>query len=268
MKPVEMGKVSPKKLEANRRNAQHSTGPRSQRGKEWSRRNAQKHGILSSALLIRKGLKEDAAEFEAMLSCLSQDLAPLGCLEKMMVEKIAVSWWRLQRALRFEAQAICKASQEEAANVVAQPSEKEMMQLLANMQDMESQAHRNRCGVAERFRVQRREELFGKWRKCRIEEADDLFDENMRDRVSDLLGEAALAPLDDALSKEKASDADSPKSRPFSLPADNDLNRILRYDAASNRQLYQAINQLERLQRARKGEHVPAPVNVQVSSDG
>jgi hypothetical protein len=25
--------------------------------------------------------------------------------------------------------------------------------------------------------------------------------------------------------------------------------------------------QLERLQRARKGEHVPAPVNVQVSSD-
>ena len=28
-----------------------------------------------------------------------------------------------------------------------------------------------------------------------------------------------------------------------------------------------AINQLERLQRARKGEHVPAPVSVQVSSD-
>ena len=72
-----------------------------------------------------------------MLSGLSQDLAPLGCLEEMMVEKIAVSWWRLQRALRFEAQAICKASQEESANVVAQPSEKEMMQLLANMQDIE-----------------------------------------------------------------------------------------------------------------------------------
>ena len=28
-----------------------------------------------------------------------------------------------------------------------------------------------------------------------------------------------------------------------------------------------AINQLERMQRARKGEHVPAPVSVQVSND-
>ena len=27
------------------------------------------------------------------------------------------------------------------------------------------------------------------------------------------------------------------------------------------------MNQLERMQRARKGEHVPAPVSVQISSD-
>jgi len=45
------------------------------------------------------------------------------------------------------------------------------------------------------------------------------------------------------------------------------MNRILRYETAVQRQLVYAINQLERLQRARKGEHVPAPVNVQVSSD-
>jgi hypothetical protein len=32
-------------------------------------------------------------------------------------------------------------------------------------------------------------------------------------------------------------------------------------------QLVYAINQLERMQRARKEEHVPAPVSVQVSSD-
>ena len=35
-----------------------------------------------------------------------------------------------------------------------------------------------------------------------------------------------------------------------------------------NRQLFQAINQLERLQRLRRGEEVPAPVNLQVSHDG
>ena len=42
---------------------------------------------------------------------------------------------------------------------------------------------------------------------------------------------------------------------------------IARYETALHRQLVYAINQLERLQRAHKGEHVPAPVSVQVSSD-
>lgn len=52
-----------------------------------------------------------------------------------------------------------------------------------------------------------------------------------------------------------------------SLPLGAELDRILRYETTIHRQLVYAINQLERLQRARKGEHIPAPVSVQVSSD-
>ena len=44
------------------------------------------------------------------------------------------------------------------------------------------------------------------------------------------------------------------------------ITRILRYQTAINRQLFQAMNQLERLQRLRKGDQAPAPLNVQVSS--
>ncbi len=51
------------------------------------------------------------------------------------------------------------------------------------------------------------------------------------------------------------------------LPLSAELDRILRYETANQRQLGYAINQLERLQRTRKGEHVPAPVSVQLSSD-
>jgi len=51
------------------------------------------------------------------------------------------------------------------------------------------------------------------------------------------------------------------------LPLSDDVDRILRYETTIQRQLVYAINQLERMQRARKGEHVPAPVSVQVSSD-
>jgi hypothetical protein len=45
------------------------------------------------------------------------------------------------------------------------------------------------------------------------------------------------------------------------------MNRILRYESTIQRQQAFAMNQLERLQRARKGEHLTAPVSVQVSSD-
>jgi len=37
------------------------------------------------------------------------------------------------------------------------------------------------------------------------------------------------------------------------------IERIFRYQATINRQLFQAMNQIERLQRPRKGENVPAP---------
>lgn len=53
----------------------------------------------------------------------------------------------------------------------------------------------------------------------------------------------------------------------LSLPLDGDLDRILRYEALIQLQLVYAINQLERLQRIRKGEHVSAPVSLQVSRD-
>jgi len=92
-----------KRAAANRRNAQMSTGPRTEEGKSRSRRNALKHGILSSALLITEGEgAEDRAEFDELLGGLHRDLAPVGTLEEMLVEKIAVCWWRQKRALRCE----------------------------------------------------------------------------------------------------------------------------------------------------------------------
>ena len=45
------------------------------------------------------------------------------------------------------------------------------------------------------------------------------------------------------------------------------IDRIVRYQTTINRQLFQAMNQLERLQRLRKGENLPAPLTVQVSHD-
>ena len=46
------------------------------------------------------------------------------------------------------------------------------------------------------------------------------------------------------------------------------MDNFLRYETAIERQLYKAINQLERLQRMRAGDHVPAPIQVDVNTLG
>ena len=84
--------------------AQRSTGPKTEAGKHYSRRNALKHSVLASALLVTTGEgAENAAEFEELLGALHEDLSPVGKLEEMMVDKIEVCWWRQKRALRYEA---------------------------------------------------------------------------------------------------------------------------------------------------------------------
>jgi DNA primase len=51
-----------------------------------------------------------------------------------------------------------------------------------------------------------------------------------------------------------------------SIPSKDELDRLLRYEGAIERQLYKAMNQLERLQRMRAGDNVPAPVEVDVNT--
>ncbi len=43
------------------------------------------------------------------------------------------------------------------------------------------------------------------------------------------------------------------------------LEKILRYETKLERQMYRVMAQLERLQRMRRGEAVPAPLSVEVS---
>jgi len=49
------------------------------------------------------------------------------------------------------------------------------------------------------------------------------------------------------------------------LPPKEELDKLLRYEAMINKQLDHAIAELERLQRRRNGESVPAPISVDIS---
>lgn len=92
-----------KRIEANKENALLSTGPRSEEGKAVVSKNAVKHGIFTSELIIEQGEgKESRAEYEALLQNLTDYFDPRGQLESALVEKIAVDFWRLKRVIRFE----------------------------------------------------------------------------------------------------------------------------------------------------------------------
>ncbi len=99
--PPLKAEVSLKRLEANRRNAGKSTGPRTADGKLASRRNAVKHGILVSAAVI--ATEPDAQEFQSLLASLSAELAPVGQQEALLVQIIAHGYWTLRRVYTAEA---------------------------------------------------------------------------------------------------------------------------------------------------------------------
>ncbi len=99
--------ISVKKLEANRQNGKKSTGPRTPEGKQRSRLNALKHGILAKAVVIQGGPgREKRSEFDQLLTEFWQHYTPHGPVEEMLVERMATLKWRLARVYRSERGAI------------------------------------------------------------------------------------------------------------------------------------------------------------------
>jgi hypothetical protein len=102
--------VSSRKVAANRRNAQKSTGPRTPAGKKRVSRNALRHGFYSKWLLVphRDG-NESQAEYDESNTAIHEHYQPVGWLEERWVETIAVWSWRLRRVIRYETGQIARA---------------------------------------------------------------------------------------------------------------------------------------------------------------
>ena len=89
---------SEKQVAANRQNSLKG-GVKSEEGKAVSRLNARKHGIFAAALTPED--TEDCAGIEEELIA---SLRPVGRVEEMLVEKIALTYLRMQRCARAEAE--------------------------------------------------------------------------------------------------------------------------------------------------------------------
>jgi hypothetical protein len=91
--------LTPRRLDANRRNAARSTGPRTVEGKAKVARNGIKHGFFAAR---EKWTPRQQRDFEDTLAGLRDDFKPDGILEEGCVATIAASYVRMAAMLRWE----------------------------------------------------------------------------------------------------------------------------------------------------------------------
>jgi hypothetical protein len=106
--------LTPAKAAANKRNAARSTGPKSPAGKAISRQNAFSHGLRAVSPVVPG---EDPAEWEAFRDAVVSDLAPVGAVETLLAERVALMLWKLRRVNVYEAAIVTQLSDEAAQQV-------------------------------------------------------------------------------------------------------------------------------------------------------
>ncbi len=86
-------------IDANRRNAQKSTGPTTPEGRAAVRHNALKHGLTSEVLIPTD---EDQPEFDRLCNAFETESQPIGPTEESLLENLVAAKWRLGRARKEE----------------------------------------------------------------------------------------------------------------------------------------------------------------------
>jgi hypothetical protein len=183
--------LSPRELAARRANAKKCTGPRTNEGKAVARLNAITHGFFACDVVnpILDGSAR-VEEFNSLLDALLEEFQPESASERILVDEVAASCWRIRRILRYE----CRESwaDEDAARryaTRATPTET----LLTSM------------GHSDNHRVRRLKA--GKLRRSGLDA--------------------------------------------FILPHYSDVDKIVRFEGIVKRNLYRALDSLERIQASR-----------------
>lgn len=285
--------MSAKQLAANRANAKKSTGPKTTNGKAVSKLNALKHGILSQQVLVRgTNLKESRSELMQLHQRFWDEWQPVGPVEEMLVDQVVTAQWRLRRALAAEAGEIAlsvdggqwqrKTSHLRLTALAWEMEEEPTLRMsdsafgnsfMANQlrrvrAAVEAQGELTDAALAEvkfRGKPYRLTKVLEDLRARPPENPEGLAPETLRQTQK----EKILAYLDreirqlswsEARCEEREAQEEQARQAAATLPSLEVLEKIQRYETKLERQIFRAMAQLERLQRMRRGEVLPAPV--------
>jgi hypothetical protein len=93
-----------KQIDANRRNAQKSTGPRTPEGLAAVRLNGVRHGLCAETLVLEG---ESESDFHTLLDSLCAEHVPATPTEELLVSQLAMAAWRLRRLYNMEGGFFC-----------------------------------------------------------------------------------------------------------------------------------------------------------------
>ena len=283
-------------------------GPKTKAGKAAIRLNAMRHGVLMTTIVV-PGL-ERQEDWEAHRDAIISSLAAEGYMERLLAERIAQIYWRLQRIVRHETEMVTLAQEniEEQINReythdashpgaiysdVRHPiltSAKELRELLTDVErritslrKAQELADDTLVAADDAVRIiltymqadqaqpenivwpielqQSNWETHEQW-------TGKLLHETIR-ALSSSVGmdqNAFFTKLSyslQALEEKLRIDLhqlvvlEDRLRRQHLLPDSSELEKATRYEAHLNRQLYQAMHELEALQARRHGQHAP-----------
>ena len=94
--------ISERKLAANRANALKSTGPRTQRGKSYSRLNSFRHGLLARRVMFDGEGKLLDPELLALHEALCEQYGTDDIRVQLLLDTLIIDYWRMKQALEYE----------------------------------------------------------------------------------------------------------------------------------------------------------------------
>ena len=243
-------------------------------------------------------LGENAQQFSELLDQLRQEYKPVGIAEELEVGRIAQCWWKLKRASRYEnaeiyfgqVQVISQAPPPpQTVREMMMPREKSLTLLLEGA-EKEIEASGKISSELQEKMLAADPSFPERWAQLQA------IAQQKYDRVVALPAQEAgrssvvvkrLISLSPDTQAEHASAValattklakkciESQAEHRFesilnlvfdrqAIPNRDGLDKLLRYEAAIERDLGRALHRLERLQRRRKGEPVPPPVSVRL----
>jgi len=202
-KPAQ-SQISEAQLAANRANAQLSTGPVTQAGRETSARNALKTGLTGRTVLLPS---DDAAEYNRRLENAFTVHAPVTEEEQTLVQSLVDTDWRLQRIVTLESAIYLKGHIEFADAHPDQPAAHRKALIQAETYLKYEKALRNLNIQEARLQRQRAKDLA---------ELDRLKAERPEQEPAPPKTAAAPAPCQPALHQEDGFEFSNPNPKPSS----------------------------------------------------